>query len=330
MKQATDTLVQATAAGAAAVITALTLYPLDVVKTRLNAGVDEDGVPYDGPTDVVKRQFKKHGYWKGFYSGVEVKLLQDVVRSVSFFYVFVTMKKAYTRRYGKIGVQMNLLLGYLSAVVNLLVTMPVEVVNTRIMTGTSRGSMAAVLRELMAGGGISQLYTGLRANFILCLNPAIKHMVFDQVKARLLKGDSTTLGPAKSFLLGGLSTVISSTTTFPATRARALMQSAKLPNGKGRGLPLGMEVAGKSVFEVVCMIHNRGGLMALYKGLGPQLTRGVLASALLLSTKESIHHHAARWVKYASVVLKSLSLIVLLLLTPRRKSKHLPAPPRAG
>ena len=29
--------------------------------------------------------------------------------------------------------------------------------------------------------GLSALYTGIRANFLLCLNPAIKHAVFDQV-----------------------------------------------------------------------------------------------------------------------------------------------------
>lgn len=31
--------------------------------------------------------------------------------------------------------------------------------------------------------GLGALYTGIRANFLLCLNPAIKHAVFDQVLA---------------------------------------------------------------------------------------------------------------------------------------------------
>eukprot|EP00961_Rhodomonas_salina_P038031 511254-Rhodomonas_salina.1 len=114
----TSVLAQATAAGVASFLTGVTLYPLDVIKTRhaaliplpfgflafwlsaslsvsfaicfvviapyasfvtctlcrLNAGIDEDGVPYDGPMDVVKRQHAKKGFWKGFYSGIEVTL----------------------------------------------------------------------------------------------------------------------------------------------------------------------------------------------------------------------------------------------------------------
>mmetsp|Transcript_8734 Transcript_8734/g.20608 ORF Transcript_8734/g.20608 Transcript_8734/m.20608 type:complete len:338 (-) Transcript_8734:142-1155(-) len=332
----TSVLAQATAAGVASFLTGVTLYPLDVIKTRLNAGIDEDGVPYDGPMDVVKRQHAKKGFWKGFYSGIEVKIMQDIVRSVSFFFVFATLKKAYTKKFGKIGVGQSLVLGYLSAVLNLLFTMPIEVVNTRIITGTSSGSTLAVLRELLNGGGFGQLYTGLRANFILCLNPAIKHMVFDQVKAHLLKGQAK-LTPGQSFVLGGISTVISSSATFPATRARTLIQTSNLPNGKGKGLNLGkgFDVKGKNVIQVIIMILNKGGFAALYKGLGPQLMRGVLASALLLSTKESIHHHAERWVRNASLIFKSLSILLLLFLTPNRRragvNKQLPSPtPRAG
>jgi len=138
--------------------------------------------------------------------------MQDVIRSVAFFFWFATIKKAYQRKYGKIGIAHNLALGYLSAVLNLFFTMPVEVVNTRLITGASSGSALRVVRELvsvssdqnkntalhnrltqrqiwflqLAVGGVAQLYTGLRANFILCLNPAIKHMVFDQVPSALI------------------------------------------------------------------------------------------------------------------------------------------------
>lgn len=156
-----DSLVQASAGGAAACLTTLFLYPLDVVKTRLNRGADEEGVPYKGIGEVIERQTRKG--IKGFYSGLQVrapfhsarsaldealglgivlerhgvvktlclrawgsstccgcacgekkeaearpseetrspkpqvKLIQDILRSTSFFYMFTFVKKFYKR-----------------------------------------------------------------------------------------------------------------------------------------------------------------------------------------------------------------------------------------
>lgn len=79
----------------------------------------------------------------------QVKLVQDFVRSVSFFYVFAVLKGIYLKKRGSIGVPANLLLGYLSATINLLFTMPVEVCNTRQMTGFSEGSIVSIVFELV-------------------------------------------------------------------------------------------------------------------------------------------------------------------------------------
>jgi hypothetical protein len=76
-----DSLVQASAGGAAACLTTLFLYPFDVVKTRLNRGADEDGIPYRGIWEVVERQTRKGV--KGFYSGLQVGPASHPARSAS-------------------------------------------------------------------------------------------------------------------------------------------------------------------------------------------------------------------------------------------------------
>jgi len=80
---------------------------------------------------------------------VQVKLVQDIVRSVSFFYVFAILKGMYLKKRGGIGVGANLILGYVSATINLFFTMPVEVCNTRQMTGFSDGGIVTIMMELV-------------------------------------------------------------------------------------------------------------------------------------------------------------------------------------
>mmetsp|Transcript_38220 Transcript_38220/g.61599 ORF Transcript_38220/g.61599 Transcript_38220/m.61599 type:complete len:138 (+) Transcript_38220:360-773(+) len=87
----------------------------------------------------------------------------------------------YLKKRGGIGVGANLILGYLSATINLFFTMPIEVCNTRQMTGFSEGGIVTIMMELVKSQGLAGLYTGILANLLLCLNPAIKHAVFDQV-----------------------------------------------------------------------------------------------------------------------------------------------------
>ena len=71
MGVSSDGLAQAVAGGAASATTTLVLYPLDVIKTRLNRGTDEAGVRYAGVYDVIERQWRHQGP-RGFYRGIRV------------------------------------------------------------------------------------------------------------------------------------------------------------------------------------------------------------------------------------------------------------------
>ena len=138
----------------------------------------------------------------------------------------------------------------------------------------------------MKSQGLWCLYTGISANFVLCLNPAIKHAVFDQVKARLLllTGGKKRLSSLQSFVLGATATMIASTLTFPAARTRAIMQTQRVSGGETKRLRAG---------DVMLAILANEGWAGLFKGLGPQLMKGVLSSALMLATKEKLHKYAA-------------------------------------
>jgi len=100
-----------------------------------------------------------------------------------------------------------------------------------------------------------------------------------------------------------MATMIASTLTFPAARARAILQTQRLSPANGT-LPL-------RVIHVLQTIVATEGWGGLYKGLGPQLVKGVLSSALLLTTKEKLH-------KYAALLVRLIILALQLLISNRQ------------
>ena len=104
----------------------------------------------------------------------------------------------------------------------------------------------------------------------------------------------------QSFGLGAMATMIASTLTFPAARARAILQTQRLSPANAKGtLPL----RAIHVLQTIVATEGWGGL---YKGLGPQLVKGVLSSALLLTTKEKLHKYAALLVRLTILALQLL------------------------
>jgi hypothetical protein len=115
-------------------------------------------------------------------------------------------------------------------------------------------------------------------------------------------------------MLGAIATMIASTLTFPAARARAILQTQRLSR-------VGGVLRASDVLRTI--IANEG-WAALYKGLGPQLVKGVLSSALMLATKEKLHKYAAVFVHVTVAVLQLLlansQQHVLRLRAPRKTS----------
>jgi hypothetical protein len=69
---------------------------------------------------------------------------------------------------------------------------------------------------------------------------------------------------------------VSTVLVFPFIRAKVMLQA-----GKSRGET-------KSLLVLLLQMWQREGVAGLYQGLGPELTRGVLSSALMLMIKEKV------------------------------------------
>mmetsp|Transcript_1982 Transcript_1982/g.4289 ORF Transcript_1982/g.4289 Transcript_1982/m.4289 type:complete len:314 (+) Transcript_1982:77-1018(+) len=296
-------LAEAVSAGVSGFVSAGTLYPLEVVKTVAQASSSSSSSDGDGDDDetdgggwaVASRLYYRDGP-KGsmcaFYEGVWTSAIQASIEKGLYFLCYSAFKAAYlgdsrTGRPAHLGTGANLALGCLAEWSHLPVTLPVDCLTTRIQTGgdTDAGPFA-IMAAMLSEGGVAGLYRGYQAYVVLCLKPAIQYTVYEQVKrivlaARRRAGKaSKTLGSAEAFALGLVARTISTLAVFPYTRCKVLLQSEKKAGADG-GAP-------QSIPAMICAMYGRGGVADVYRGIGPELTRGVLSTALMLMVKERI------------------------------------------
>lgn len=79
-------------------------------------------------------------------------------------------------------------------------------------------------------------------------------------------------------VLGALSKALATIATQPLIVAKVGLQSKPPPSKKGRPF--------KSFGEVMKFIVENEGLLGLFKGIGPQILKGVLVQGILMMTKE--------------------------------------------
>ena len=128
------------------------------------------------------------------------------------------------------------------------------------------------------------MYKGIQAYYVLCFKPALQYTVFEQVKSTVLATrKEKTLSAAEAFLLGMVARTVATVAVFPFVRAKVVMKSRK-KNSTSEGV-----AADPSVLELLGEMYEKGGVSALYQGLGPELTRGVFSAALMLMIKEKIN-----------------------------------------
>lgn len=176
-----------------------------------------------------------------------------------------------------------MLCGCLAEWVHLPVTLPIDAVTVRIQTGKSAcTNPLAILLEVLRESGWKGVYSGWTAYIVLCLKPAITYALFDFLKKVLLRKKSgkgsATLSAAEAFIIGAIARAVATIAVFPYTRAKVVVKSTKTAVGQ-RPPTIGGTVA---------RIMQTEGFFALYKGCTPEVGRGVLSAALMLSAKEKI------------------------------------------
>ncbi|KAJ5697202.1 hypothetical protein N7488_010886 [Penicillium malachiteum] len=277
-------------AGATGAVLANTIvYPLDLVKTKLQVQVKQKGVEasdddehYESTIDAITKIVEKEGI-TGLYSGIAGALLGVASTNFAYFYWYSVVRSVYmasNKTPKPPGTAIELSLGAVAGAVAQIFTIPVAVVTTRQQTqpkNEKKGLIETGREVVESEDGWSGLWRGLKASLILVINPAITYGAYQRLKDVFFPGKAT-LKPWEAFFLGAMSKALATIATQPLIVAKVGLQSRPPPARKGKPF--------KTFGEVMRYIIENEGVMSLFKGIGPQITKGLLVQGLLMMTKE--------------------------------------------
>lgn len=197
--------------------------------------------------------------------------------------------------------------------------------------GAKSSSFIDVGREIVNEDGVAGLWAGIKPSMVLTVNPAITYGAFERVKSVMLAStNSSKLTPGKAFLVGALSKTLATVVTYPYIMAKVRLQAGRVGSGSDdssseseselseiRGAEEGSLTASyaevsksgynvtrvprperktakpqKSAVKLLAKVLREDGILGWYQGMGAQITKAVLAQALLFMLKDQFERYA--------------------------------------
>ncbi|KAK3861925.1 hypothetical protein Pcinc_032155 [Petrolisthes cinctipes] len=288
-------LVHAIAGGSGSAVAMSALYPLDTVRTRLQL---EEGRTSKN-TFIQMAEIYKHEGIGGLYRGLLPVIESLYCSNFVYFYTFHGLRRVANE--DKAAVK-DLLLAMLAGSVNVMMTNPLWVVNTRLKmqgakvttasTSTSSTSSQASpshrhykgmldgLLKVRREEGITGLWSGAASSLVLTINPAIQFMVYEAMKRQAQRvSGGKQMSSLAVFGVGATAKALATILTYPIQ----LVQAKQRHGHNYEGLP---QKAG--LISIMFYIIRRHGFWGLFKGLEAKLLQTVLTAALMFVCYEKI------------------------------------------
>ncbi|KAG9246946.1 putative peroxisomal adenine nucleotide transporter 1, partial [Calycina marina] len=231
-------------------ISNLTLYPLDLVITRLQVQRQlrktftsaEDG-EYKGVLDAFAQIYYKEGGIFAFYKG----LIQDTGKSFAdsflffLFYNYARSNRLHQRggNAKSLPILDELSVGAVAGACSKFFTTPIANIVTRkktaAMLSARSGSIykeptvAEIASDIRSEKGFQGFWSGYSASLVLTLNPSITFFLYEFFKRCLPRSKRDDPRAILTFLMAAVSKAIASTITYPFSLAKTRAQISKAP-----------------------------------------------------------------------------------------------------
>lgn len=290
-----EALASALSGSLAGGIATASLYPLDTLRSIVSSQQSEGRSTGTGVLATAQQLVETEGAGV-LYRGISYKLFKSMFGKLCYFYGYSFMRSLHlASNGGQISLGANLLYGYLAEWAHMPITQPADVICTRMQAGASKGSLLATLKDLYSNSGFRGFYKGVNSQYVLCLQPAIQFTIFDTLKKKLMSKSGGNISAAAAFWLGALARGVAICITFPYLRAKTVIQTRKKSARSSRGTiePTQEETMTGIIKDIIAS----SGFSSLYIGLGPELVRAVLSSALMFMLKEKIYSNVRKLVQ---------------------------------
>ena len=260
--------------------------------------VDEDnGLKYKNTIDVLTQIYKKKGIL-GWYHGLFSTVVGTAAQNFSYFYWYTIVKRVYANLYKHIpnhkpGTFTELFLGALAAAISQCFTMPIGVITTQQQTDKSHKNLFQLIQDILDQDGITGLWRGLRVSMVLCINPSITYGSYERLK-QVLYGDKQFLKPLESFSLGVLAKSLATIATQPLIVSKAMIQKKSSPKKNKKATDKNTEeddeedIKFDHFTDALAYLWRTEKFRGLYKGIAPQLLKGVFVQGLLFTFKDQL------------------------------------------
>ncbi|XP_062263796.1 peroxisomal membrane protein PMP34 [Platichthys flesus] len=278
--------------GAVGSVTAMTVFfPLDTARLRLQ--VDENRKARSTPAilaEIVKEEGLLAPY-RGWFPVICSLCCSNFV----YFYCFHSLKARLLK--GKPSApSTDLIVGITAGIVNVLVTTPLWVVNTRLklqgskfrnedIRTTNYSGILDAFVQIVRQEGVGALWNGTFPSLLLVLNPAIQFMIYEGLKRHLKKGVPRELSSIEVFLIGAVAKAVATTATYPLQTIQSILRFGQYSRSTDESKIL------SSLRSIKLLLVNRirkYGMLGLFKGLEAKLLQTVLTAALMFLLYEKI------------------------------------------